>query len=573
MRNARVGIVGASVCLAWASSACSAPERTLTVRLQSDYGAQHEARYAEARLFDGVGVCEGSPRALVGTPIGRDDQGDLATGVFGVGVFEALAPGIYSIRVRLLRPPTDPRGADDSGAELASRCITLTLDEDRVRRVPIMSACHGVSCPAAGGSSSFDECLNGFCVDPRCDTADPSTAMYCCDPALSGTCASSTAVCSSDDDCEASVACAGATRCIEGACIAPTTDTCSPSEYCERATGACQPILPSLDDDAGVIDASTPDAAAIGSDAAFDAPSIDSALSDAAGSDGGPDAFSRDAAGPDALPPTSAIAVGSMGSPMAANLACVGVRTAPSVTGSGVVTLRVQGLALTSFDVALREIDVFPGERVRATCDGDCISEPTDTMGLLDVTLPLGGWFGYRMTARGSGATATVPTSGAFVVAPAGRTVTVSVYGASAAGLLRSQLNRDLSQLVVGTVTDCDARPIARAWVRIFGPDGEVLSGPVDDTASPRITGLGDSTIPSPSPDTLTRFSGRFAAALPAGAGTFRIEAWGLERVGDPPLLLACEEVFVDGIDDGVTIAPLGPVRSDYVAESGCLRP
>ena len=359
--------------------------------------------------------------------------------------------------------------------------------------------------------------------------------MYCCDPALSGTCASSTAVCSSDDDCEASVACAGATRCIEGACIAPTTDTCSPSEYCERATGVCQPILPSLDDDAGVIDASMRDAAAIGSDAAFDAPSIDAALSDAAGSDGGPDAFSRDAAERDALPPTSAIAVGSMGSPMAANLACVGVRTAPSVTGSGVVTLRVQGLALSTFDVALREIDVFPGERVRATCDGDCISEPTDTMGLLDVTLPLGGWFGYRMTARGSGATATVPTSGAFVVAPAGRTVTVSVYGASAAGILRSQLNRDLSPLVVGTVTDCDARPIARAWVRIFGPDGEVLSGPVDDTASPRITGLGDGTIPSPSPDTLTRFTGRFAAALPAGAGTFRIEAWGLERVGDPP--------------------------------------
>ena len=153
----------------------------------------------------------------------------------------------------------------------------------------------------------------------------------------------------------------------------------------------------------------------------------------------------------------------------------------------------------------------------------------------------------------------------------AGGTETVTAIGTVAAGLVASGLNRELTAdtaAVSGSVRDCDQTEVANVRIRFFRGATEIVSGPADDTTTPRITGLSDSTIPARSPDGLTRYAGRFAGIVPVAGGAVRIEAWGVTTEGGTEELIGCEEVLVEG--SAVTVAVIPPVRNDYPAGHGC---
>ncbi|GAB4198162.1 MAG: hypothetical protein OHK0013_07010 [Sandaracinaceae bacterium] len=270
------------------------------------------------------------------------------------------------------------------------------------------------------------------------------------------------------------------------------------------------------------------------------------------------------------------VQTGTMAMPVAPDYDCRGSNTAPTPGAAVMANVRVSVLSLMSFPAASAPIQIFPGSQIRAACDGDCIMTTTDSMGVANVSIEAGSWFGYRLPAGGTGMNTWVPSIGYFYTFPdaADGTTTVTAIGTVAASLVANGLNRELtadSSAVSGSVTDCDGNNVANVAIRMFRGSSEICPGgcPADDTTMPRITGLSDATIPARSPDGLTRFAGRFAGILPAAGGPVRIEAYGSLTEGAAPVLLGCEEVLVEG--NTVTIAVIPPLRNDYPAGHACM--
>ena len=231
---------------------------SLTVRLQSGLRAGVEARFADVRLLRGVARCE--PGADVFRTFGHvletREQDALARGTLTLGAFEELQPGLYTVRVRLLRPPTSLTAPADSGPFFMERCVAITLTNDRVVRIPITADCVDVTCPATGGDPAFDQCLNGRCVDPRCDPDDPDAARYCCDRSLLGdVCEDTPTLCEAAGDCSGGPSCALAAECRDGACIEPVDDRCAMGEHCDATDERC--VMDAVFVDAGMTDAGT----------------------------------------------------------------------------------------------------------------------------------------------------------------------------------------------------------------------------------------------------------------------------------------------------------------------------
>lgn len=277
-----------------------------------------------------------------------------------------------------------------------------------------------------------------------------------------------------------------------------------------------------------------------------------------------------DAAQPTSLPPLVIGEDRSSASP--ANYGCIGENSAPTAGDPVSATVTFSALALSSFPVANGAAELYPGAAVRASCDGDCVAGTTGSDGTMTATLPGGGWFAYRLAPAGSGSSASVAVLGNFYTWPeaAGGNVTVTAISESVAEILTNQINRTLSSetaAVSGSVRDCDGEEVAKARVRFFRGDTEIVSGPESDTTTPFITGLSSGTIPSASSDGLTGYGGRFAGTIPPG-GTVRIEAWGSLAEGAEPVLLGCEEVNVE--PNTVTVAVVPALRGDYPAGHSC---
>ncbi len=244
--------------LAIVTAGCENDGVSLTVRLQSGLRSGVEARFADVRLLRGVSRCEAGADAFrtLGHVLETSEQSAIVNGTLTLGTFDALEPGLYTVRVRLLRPPTSMTAPADSGAFFMERCVAITLTNDRVVRIPITADCVDVVCPAAGGDASFDQCLNGRCVDPRCVPDDASTADFCCDRSLLGNvCEDTPTLCSAAADCTGGPTCAGAARCSEGACIEPVEDLCGSGEHCDATEDRC--LADPVFSDAGMIDAGT----------------------------------------------------------------------------------------------------------------------------------------------------------------------------------------------------------------------------------------------------------------------------------------------------------------------------
>jgi hypothetical protein len=279
-----------------AAAGCPSSQASLTVRVQSGLRAGFEVRYVDAALYEGALPCGALDRPIdsAGRTVAPEDQTGLGRGTLTVTTFDALEHGVYTVRARFRRPQAGT--SVDGGPVLVERCVTTNVSSDRVIRIALTSDCVGVTCPAATGDPAFDQCVNGRCVDPRCDPDDPSTASYCCDrTALGASCDDST-FCASDGDCEAVASCSGGTVCASGICVTPDEDTCPAGEYCDTARGACLSEPPLVDPDAGRPDAGMAivDAAIVDAFAGLDAPGLDAPGLDAYELDAAmdPDAYS-----------------------------------------------------------------------------------------------------------------------------------------------------------------------------------------------------------------------------------------------------------------------------------------
>ena len=264
-------------------------------------------------------------------------------------------------------------------------------------------------------------------------------------------------------------------------------------------------------------------------------------------------------------------AIGDRTTNMPANFGCVGSNTAPTAGDPVAGTVTFTALALSPFPVAMGDVEVFPGATVGAAGSG--MAGTTAADGTFGVTLPAGGWFGYRMAAAGTGSTASVPVVGHFYTGgdAAGGNVGVTAISSSVADIIAGQLNRELTTdtaAVSGSVRDCDTEETANIQIRFFRGDTEIVSGPASDVTSPRITGLGDGAIPSATSSGLTAYFGRFGGIVPSAGGAVRIEAWGVIEDGGAPTLVGCEEVLVEPAT--ITVAVIPALRNDYPAGSGC---
>lgn len=183
---------------------------------------------------------------------------DFAHG-FQVAHFAGVTEGRYVVQVQLLK---------SDGLPLIRRRVIVDVQANSVVRVAMTPNCISAMCPAPGGNAGFTECIDGHCVDARCN---PPSAEFC----------EGLTFCSQASSCGPTADCAEAT-CIDGVCnSAPRADVCEPPLFCNSLSTTppgCEPypagdagVEPDASSlDAGQVDASELDASA---DASLDAAS------------------------------------------------------------------------------------------------------------------------------------------------------------------------------------------------------------------------------------------------------------------------------------------------------------
>lgn len=181
---------------------CTSDGPSLRVDLKTDFVPGTE--------FDAVRLSIGSgDDALISEHIA--DAG--ADYVRGARLSEAeVASGQTPVTVTLMR----------AGVEVISRSVSASVaSQINVATVLITRDCESVACP--NDNPSFDSCLGGECVDPRCTVETPE---FCPPPE-----------CTTDNACSVSVACFDA-RCQDGVCFGvPNDANCGSGERCDAQNG------------------------------------------------------------------------------------------------------------------------------------------------------------------------------------------------------------------------------------------------------------------------------------------------------------------------------------------------
>jgi hypothetical protein len=249
------------------------------------------------------------------------------------------------------------------------------------------------------------------------------------------------------------------------------------------------------------------------------------------------------------------------------DMSCVGHATVPSSTTMVAGTLHIQEF-LSMSAISSNAIDVFTNDVVADGCLApSCTSYTTDSQGNVALTLPSGGWFAYRLAVSGQ-TTPVIAYSQPWVTSAAAQSLG---YGFAPATITEvgMLLGRDFQSSVDGSFSgravDCAGNPLTNVRAHIFVGNTEVVSGPIADRTSPFITGL---EAPNPTRNGLTGPSGNFAGANIPASDDCHVETWATLTDGALPSLIGCTEGRV--LVGGITLAVIGPLRSDYPAGSRC---
>lgn len=207
-----------------AAAACTDDAPRLRVDLKTDFVPGTE--------FDGVRVAIGDGEEAVLFDYVAEAGTDYARGA-RINETE-FAAGQTPITVTLLR----------AGVEVISRRASVSIRAPiTVATVLITRDCEDVACP--NDNPSFDSCLGGECVDPRCTVETPE---FCPPPE-----------CTTNSACSVSTACVEP-LCQDGVCLAvPSDANCAADERCDAQLG-CVVVETDAGTPDGGVDAGSPDA-------------------------------------------------------------------------------------------------------------------------------------------------------------------------------------------------------------------------------------------------------------------------------------------------------------------------
>lgn len=250
----------------------------------------------------------------------------------------------------------------------------------------------------------------------------------------------------------------------------------------------------------------------------------------------------------------------------AVDLGCVGSATLPAGTDPVSGTLHMYEF-LSMAPITANSVDVFSDNVVTDACEPPtCHTYATDSSGNLALTLATGTWFAYRLAP--SGQTAPVLAfNQPWITAPGELDVPGFSPGTiNAVGML---FNRTFQATTLGSMSgravDCAGAPLANVLTRVFVGDTEVVTGPLADQTSARITGLEGT---APTRNGFTGQSGNFVGANIPPSDDCHVETWAVTSEGAAPTLIGCAEAHT--VVGGITLSIVGGLRSDYAPGSRC---
>lgn len=215
-------------CLVFFVAACTDDAPTLRVELKTDF--------VPATEFDAVRIVVGEGEGAAVSSYVAEAGADY---VRGARLSETeVSAGQTPITLTLLR----------AGTEVTSRRVSVSVRAPvTVATVLVTRDCEGIACP--NDNPSFDSCLGGECVDPRCTVETPE---FCPPPE-----------CTTDSACTVGVACVEP-LCQDRVCLAvPNDGNCSANERCDAQLGcvlvATDAGAPDAGTDAGAPDVGDPD--------------------------------------------------------------------------------------------------------------------------------------------------------------------------------------------------------------------------------------------------------------------------------------------------------------------------
>ncbi|MBK8172011.1 MAG: hypothetical protein IPK60_16925 [Sandaracinaceae bacterium] len=144
-------------------AACGDENPTLEVQVVSGIDPGTQFTFVRTELFDGVHD-DSSPASFrsdanLTARVGQDFAHGLS-----VARFSGTPVGRYTVQVQFLKA--------DQRLVLRRRSV-IDVQGDTVVRVHLTPNCIGTVCPSPGGGAGFSECLDGHCVDPRCNPPSP----------------------------------------------------------------------------------------------------------------------------------------------------------------------------------------------------------------------------------------------------------------------------------------------------------------------------------------------------------------------------------------------------------------
>ncbi len=248
------------------------------------------------------------------------------------------------------------------------------------------------------------------------------------------------------------------------------------------------------------------------------------------------------------------------------DLSCVGHATLPAPAADATGTLHFYEY-LSMSPITGNAVDVFTANAIADQCVAPaCTTYTTDAHGDVALTLPGGAWFAFRLHV--SGQTADVlafdqpwVTAPGSIPVPGFAPGTITVVGM----LLNRTFQADRLGSMSGRSVDCIGQPLANVRPRVFVGDTEVVTGPIGDTTSARISGLEGSM---PTRTGLTGASGNFVGANVPPGDDVHVETWATLAEGGEPQLIGCTEARV--VTGGITLSIIGGLRGDYPAGSRC---
>ncbi len=253
---------------------------------------------------------------------------------------------------------------------------------------------------------------------------------------------------------------------------------------------------------------------------------------------------------------------------VAADLSCLGVRTAP--TAGDATDLPVRSIQRGLMDMArpATTVRIFPGNQILSseTCDAPaCTEVTTDGAGDGTVNLAADGWFAYQVIGDETAGTSTTAQVNVPATPAGSGVIELSVISR---GLFESALGAANVQPQVGTsyftgtARDCMGRPLVGARIRVFGGGGEIVGG--TNPRGPRFVYWPDEGPFPLSSEPYTSLQGRYAGGNVDPEDTLRLELWAVRAEGEEPSLIACEEF--GGQQDQVTVLNVDPLRADAPA-------